>query len=113
MQQGVDVTTNYHAFVSKLDFSMQSLLDKVRVNTRANGGGSVTWADVVAICRDQLSRVALVPSSVIGSGNSILSENSTLGSIGLTKSDGVGVATLAGQVASSNLSIIGLMQSSR
>ena len=53
-------------FVSKLDISMQSLPDNVRVNKRGNGVGSVTWADVVAICREQLSGVALVPSSTIG-----------------------------------------------
>ena len=52
--------------------------------------------DMVAICRDQLSGVELVLSSVIGSGNSTLSDNSILGSVGLTSSDGVGVATLAG-----------------
>ena len=48
----MDVTTTYHAFMNKLDINMQSLLDNMRVNKRANGGGSVTWADVVAICRD-------------------------------------------------------------
>ena len=37
MWQGVDVTTTYHAFVSKLDVNMWSLLDNVRVNKRANG----------------------------------------------------------------------------
>ena len=62
---------------------------------------------MVEICRDQSSGVALVPSSVLGSGNSNLSENNTPGSIGLTSSDGVGVATLAGQVASSNLQPLG------
>ena len=62
---------------------------------------------MVAICRDQLSGVALVPSSVIGSGNSTLSEKSAPGSVGLASSDRVS----AGQAASSNLSTIGLMQS--
>ena len=57
----MNVTTTYHAFVNKLDFSMWSLLDNVRKNKRANGGDSFTWADIVAICRDQLSGVALVP----------------------------------------------------
>ena len=61
MQQGLDFTITYHAFVSKLDIGMQSLLDNVRVNKRFNGRGSVTRADVVAICRDQLSGVELVP----------------------------------------------------
>ena len=84
----------------------------MRVNKIANGGDSVMWADVVAICRNQLSGVALVPSSVIGSGNSTLSENSTPGRIGLTSSAWVEVAAIAGQAASSNLSTIGLMQSS-
>ena len=41
------------------------------------------WADVVPICRDQLLGVALVPSSVIGSGNSTLTKKSTPGSVGL------------------------------
>ena len=49
MGQGVDVTTTYHAFVSKLDISMQSLLDNLRVNRGVSGGDSVTWADVVAL----------------------------------------------------------------
>ena len=71
------------------------------------------WADIVAICRDQFSGVALVPSSVIVIGNSTLSENSTPGSVGSTSFDGVGVAALAEQVASSRLSTIGPMQSSR
>ena len=63
----------------KLDNSMQSLLDDIRVNRRGSAGGSITWADVVAICRDQLSVVALVPSSTTGRGSSNLIENSTLG----------------------------------
>ena len=65
MYQGVDVTTTYHAFVSKLDINMPALLDIVQVNIRANGGGSLTWADVVAICRDYLLGVALVPTGTI------------------------------------------------
>ena len=52
MYQGVIVTTTYHAFMSKLDINMKALLDNVQVNKRANGGGSLMWADVVAICRD-------------------------------------------------------------
>ena len=78
----------------------------MRVNKRTIGGGSDIWADVVAICRNQLSGVALMPSSVIASGNSTLSENSAPGSVELASSDGV----LAGQAASSSLSTIGLMQ---
>ena len=61
----VDVTTIYHAFVSKLDVNIQALLDNVQVNKRANGGGSLTWADIVAICRDYLLGVALVPTGTI------------------------------------------------
>ena len=49
---GVDVTTTYHSFVSKFDIHMQALLDNVQVDKRANSGGSLTWAGVVAICRD-------------------------------------------------------------
>ena len=91
---------------------MQSLLDNMRVNKRDNSWGSITWADVVAICRDQFLGVALVPSSVISGGNSTLSEISTLGNVRLSSSNGVGVAKLVGQAASSNLSTIGLIQSS-
>ena len=65
MHQGVGDTTNYHAFVSRLDIKMQSLLDNVQVNKRANGRGTLTWADVVAICRDQLFGVALMPIDII------------------------------------------------
>ena len=53
-----------------------------------------------------------MPSSVIGSGNNTLSENSTPRSIGLSSSSMIGVATLVGQAASSNLSTMGPMQSS-
>ena len=49
----------YHTFVHKLDESVQLLLDNLRVNKRANGGGAVTWEDVVAICRDSLAGVSL------------------------------------------------------
>ena len=49
---GVDVATIYHAFVSNLDINMQALLDNIQVNKRVNGRGSLTWADLVAICRD-------------------------------------------------------------
>ena len=52
MYQGVDITTTYYAFVSKLDINIRALLDNVQANKRANGGGSLTWADVVAIYRD-------------------------------------------------------------
>ena len=105
--QEVDVTTTYHILVSKLDVNMWSLLDIMRINKRANGEGSVMWADVVAICRYQFLGVALVPSSVTGDSNSTLNEISTLGSIGLSSSNGVVLATLAGQVVYSKLSTIG------
>ena len=49
MWLGVDITTTYHAFMNIIDISMQSLLDSVRKNKKANGRGSVMWADVVAI----------------------------------------------------------------
>ena len=78
MFQGVDATTTYHAFVSRLDINILSLLDNVQVNKRANGGGSLTWADVVAVCRDQLSGVAVVPTGMI-SGVSTLIEKGVLG----------------------------------
>ena len=48
----VDIATTYHAFVSKLDINILALLDNVQVNKRVGGGGSLTWADVVAIYRD-------------------------------------------------------------
>ena len=38
MYQGVDISTTYHAFVSRLDINIWSLLDNVQVNKRANGG---------------------------------------------------------------------------
>ena len=104
----MDVTTTYRAFVNKLDVSIRSLLDNMRVIKRANGGGSVTWAEVEVIFRDQLLGVALVSPSVIGSGNSILTENSTLGSVGLASSNGG--TTFTKQVASSNLSTFGPIQ---
>ena len=42
--------------------------------------------------QDQLSGVALVPSSAIVGGSSTLIENSTLGSVGVSSSNRVGVA---------------------
>ena len=50
--QGVDIATTYHALVSKSDINMWSLLDNVQINKKVNGGGSLIWADVVAIYRD-------------------------------------------------------------
>ena len=46
------------------------------MNKRANGGGTLIWADVVAICRDQLSRVALVPTGTISGVSSTVIETS-------------------------------------
>ena len=34
-------------------------MDNTRVKKRANGGGPVTWEDVVAICRDSLAGVSI------------------------------------------------------
>ena len=52
-------SSTYHAFVHKLEPAVRLLLDNVRVNKRANGGGKVTWEDVVAICRDSLAGVSI------------------------------------------------------
>ena len=49
---GAPATSVYHAFVHKLDEPVRMLLDNIRVNKRANGGGAVEWDDVVAVCRD-------------------------------------------------------------
>ena len=55
-------------------------MDNVHINKRANGGGPVTWEDVVANCRESLAGV-----SIAGMG---------------TGSSGVGAAVApAGQVA--------------
>ena len=42
----------YHAFVHKLDESVQLLLDNVCINKCTNGRSPVNWEDMVAICRD-------------------------------------------------------------
>ena len=63
--QRVGITTTYHAFVSRLYINIQSLWDNVQVNKRVNYAVSLTWADVVAIYRDQLQGVALVPTGTI------------------------------------------------
>ena len=47
---------------------MRLLLDNVQVNKRANGGGPVTWEDVVAICRDSLVGVSIADMGAGGSG---------------------------------------------
>ena len=72
MYQGVDITTTYHAFVSKLDINMRALLDNVQANKRANGGDSLTWADVVAIYRDKLLGVASVPTGTISGASKVI-----------------------------------------
>ena len=43
IHQGVEVTTTYHAFVSRLGIIMQYLLDNIQVNKRANGGVVSHW----------------------------------------------------------------------
>ena len=43
-------------------------MDNVRVNKRANGGGPVTWEDVVAIHRDSLAGVSIADMGACGSG---------------------------------------------
>ena len=57
---------------------MQSLLDNLQVNKGANGRDSLTLADVLEICRDQLSGVALVPTGMMG-GVSTMIEKGVLG----------------------------------
>ena len=44
------------------------------MNKRANDGVNLTWADVVAICRDQLSEVALGPACAISRVSSAVIE---------------------------------------
>ena len=107
MQQRVDITTPYDAFLNKLNINMWALLGNVRVNKKANCGGSIIWADVAAICRNKLSRVSLVPLSTMGKGNNTLSENSIQGSIVVSSSNEVRVAALVSQAVSSNFSNIG------
>ena len=34
------------------------LLDSIRMNKRASGGGTVEWDNVVAVCRDSLAGVS-------------------------------------------------------
>ena len=53
-----------HDFIHKLDDSVHLLLEKIRVSKHANGGGPVTWEDVVAICRDSLAGVSLATANV-------------------------------------------------
>ena len=55
----------YHVFVHKMDDSVRLLLDNVRVNKCASGGDSVTWEDMVAICRDLLAGVSLTVANAV------------------------------------------------
>ena len=43
-------------------------MDNVCVSKRANGGGPVTWEDVVAICRDSLAGVLIANMGTSGGG---------------------------------------------
>ena len=52
------------------------------MNKRFNGGVSLTWADVVAVCRDHLSGVALMPTGMIG-GVSTVIKKGVLGFMGV------------------------------
>ena len=52
--------STFHAFVHKLDASVWLLLYNARVNKHANGGGLVTWDDIVSIPRDSLVGVSIV-----------------------------------------------------
>ena len=79
MCYGVDVTTTYHAFVSKVDINIWLLLNNVQVNRRSNGWGSLLLADMVAICRYQLSGVALVPTSTISGARRAETKKGILG----------------------------------
>ena len=48
------------------------LLDNIRMNKRAIGGGTVEWDDVVAVCRDSLAGVSLVqpnPTPVVATSS--------------------------------------------
>ena len=48
------------------------LLDNIRMNKRAIGGGTVEWDDVVAVCRDSLAGVSLVqpnPAPVVATSS--------------------------------------------
>ena len=62
----------YHAFVHKLDEPVRMLLDNIRMNKRAIGGGTVEWDDVVAVCRDSLAGVSLAqpnPTPVVATSS--------------------------------------------
>ena len=59
--QGLDEVTTYHAFVHKVDDHTKVMLDNLRVTKKATNQGTTTWQDVVEICRDRLSGVALLP----------------------------------------------------
>ena len=68
----VPPTNVYHAFVHKLDEPVRMLLDNIRMNKRAIGGGTVEWDDVVAVCRDSLAGVSLAqpnPTPVVATSS--------------------------------------------
>ena len=50
----------YHAFVHKLDDQVRALVENVRMNKRAGGGGDVAWKDVVALCHDALAGILVL-----------------------------------------------------
>ena len=52
-------SATYHAFLHKLEPAVRLLLDSVHINKHANGGGIVTWDDVVVICHDSLAGVSI------------------------------------------------------
>ena len=53
----------YHAFVHKLDDQVRALVENVRMNKRAGGGGNVEWKDVVALCRDAVAGISVLRPS--------------------------------------------------
>ena len=55
----------YHAFVHNLDEPVRMLLDSIRLNKRASGGGTVEWDDVLAICRDLLAGVSFAKQNPV------------------------------------------------
>ena len=60
MQLGIDAKTTYHAFVHKLDISVQALLESAWLHKPAAGGSAIQWLDLVNLCRDSFSGVSLL-----------------------------------------------------
>ena len=54
----------YYAFIHKLDDQVRALVENMRMNKRAGGGGNVEWSDVVALCRDVLAGILVSQLSV-------------------------------------------------